>query len=138
MARLVAFDKVRFATVAATQAVQFFSLMRARIGRVGNLVSVQVQDRQHGAIGDRIQKLVRMPGRRQRTCFGLSIADDASHDQVRIVKSGSDSAWDSAYPIRRLRGSEPGVSGATWLGSRQEKRTAGIGASSVLVLGDSG
>ena len=57
--------------------------------RIGDLVAVQVQDRQHGAVGGRIQELVRVPARRQRPGLGLAVADDARDEQVRVVEGGA-------------------------------------------------
>ena len=45
-----------------------------------------MQDRQHRAVGDRIEQLVGLPSRRQRAGLGLAIADDAGDDQPGIVE----------------------------------------------------
>src|SRR5271157_4543833 len=55
-------------------------------GRVGNLVAVEMQDRQHRAIGGRIEKLVGMPRRGQWSGLRLAIADDAGDDETGIVE----------------------------------------------------
>ena len=55
-------------------------------GRIADLVPVQVQDRQHGTIGDRIEEFCGLPGCRQRAGFRFAVADDAGNDQVRIVE----------------------------------------------------
>ena len=55
-------------------------------GRVRDLVAVQVQDRQDGTVDDRVQELVRMPARRERSRFGLAVADDAGDDEIGIVE----------------------------------------------------
>src|SRR6185437_16609139 len=57
--------------------------------RIGNLVTVEVQDRQHGAIPHGIDELVRMPRRGERSRLGLAIADYAGHDQIWIVEHGA-------------------------------------------------
>ena len=54
--------------------------------RVGDLVAVQVQNRQHRAVAHRVEKLVRMPARRQRTGLGLAVTDDAGDEQARVVE----------------------------------------------------
>src|SRR5438105_800828 len=56
---------------------------------IGDLVAVQVQDRQDRAVGGWIEKLVGVPGRGQRTGFSLAIADDAGDQQVRVVERGA-------------------------------------------------
>ena len=60
--------------------------MRARIVGIGDLVAIEMQDRQHRAIGHRIEKFVGMPGRRQRPGFRFAVADHASNDQIRIIE----------------------------------------------------
>ncbi len=45
-----------------------------------------MQDRQHRAVGRRIEKLVGMPGRGQRPGLRLAVADDAGDDQIGIVE----------------------------------------------------
>src|ERR1035438_9667453 len=55
-------------------------------GRIGNLVAVEMQDRQHRAIGGRVEKLVGMPRRGQWSGFRLPIADDAGDDEIGIVE----------------------------------------------------
>jgi hypothetical protein len=60
-AGLVALDEVRRPAVAAQQLFQFLAGDAGEDGRVGNLVAVEMQDRQHRAVGGRIEKLVGMP-----------------------------------------------------------------------------
>ena len=40
---------------------------------------------QHGAVADRIQELVGVPGGRERTGLGFAVPDDAGDDQIRVV-----------------------------------------------------
>ena len=54
--------------------------------RVGDLVAVQMQDRQHRAVGRRVQEFVAVPRGRERPGFGLAVADHAGRDQVGIVE----------------------------------------------------
>ena len=46
--------------------------------RVGDLVAVEVQDRQHGAVADRVDELVRVPAGGQRPGLGLAVPDHAA------------------------------------------------------------
>ena len=55
-------------------------------GRVRDLVAVQMQDRQHRAVVHRVEELVRMPARRQRSGLRLTVADDAADEEARIVE----------------------------------------------------
>ena len=84
--RLVPLDKVRRPPIAAEQLFQFLMLDAGQDSRVGNLVAVQVQDRQHGAVRGRIEKLVGMPRRGQRTRLRLAVADDAGDHQIGVVQ----------------------------------------------------
>ena len=58
-------------------------------GRVRNLVAVQVQDGENGAVRHRVQELVRVPARRQRPGLGLAVADYAADEQVGVVVGGT-------------------------------------------------
>ena len=84
--RVIAFDEMRFVAVAVQQLEQLGASDARQQRRVGDLVAVEVQDRQHGTVVRRIQELVRLPARRERAGLGLAIADDAGDDQVRVVE----------------------------------------------------
>ena len=58
-------------------------------GRVGDLVAVEVQDRQHHAVAGRVEELVGVPARRERPGLGLAVADHAGHHEVGVVERGS-------------------------------------------------
>src|SRR6266568_5027544 len=58
-------------------------------GRARDLVAVQMQDRQHGAVATGVEQLVRMPARGQRAGLRLAVAYDARDEQVGIVEGGS-------------------------------------------------
>ena len=53
----------------------------------GNFIAVQMQNRQHRAVANRIQEPVGMPACGKRTGFRLAVANHARGDQVRIVKN---------------------------------------------------
>src|SRR5262245_61830938 len=50
-----------------------------------------MENRQHATVARWIEKLVTMPARRQRSGLRFTIADDAGHDQIRIVERRSKS-----------------------------------------------
>ena len=54
--------------------------------RVGDLVAVEVEDREHAAIAGRVEELVAVPAGRERPGLGFAVADDAGDDQVRVVE----------------------------------------------------
>jgi hypothetical protein len=55
-------------------------------GRIGDLVAVEVEDRQHGAVADRIDELVGMPGGGERPGLRLAVADHARDDELGVVE----------------------------------------------------
>ena len=85
-------------------------------GRVGDLVAVEVQDRQHRAVAGRVEELVGVPGGGQRPGLRLAVADDAGRPPGPGLSSAAPYAWDREYPSSPPSWIEPGVSGATWLG----------------------
>ena len=87
--RLRAFDEIRLVPVADEQRLQFLMADAREDGRVGDLVAVQVEDRQHRPVPHRIDELVGMPRRGERPGLCLAVADDACDDEVGIVERGS-------------------------------------------------
>ena len=83
---LVALDEVGLVAVTAEQLFQFVVADAGQHGRVGDLVAVEVQDGQHGAVVDGIEELVRVPTGGQRPGLRLAVADDAGDEQVGIVE----------------------------------------------------
>ena len=55
-------------------------------GRPGDLVAVQMQDREHGAVADRVEKFIGVPACRQRAGLGFAVADHTRGQQIGIVK----------------------------------------------------
>ena len=84
--RIVAFDEMRFVAVAAQQIGQLRPSDPRQHRRIGDLVAVEMQDRQHRAVACRVQEFVGVPARGQRPGFRLAVADDAGDDQIRIVE----------------------------------------------------
>jgi hypothetical protein len=76
-------------------------------GRVGNLVAVEMQDRQHRTVARRVQELVRVPAGGERPGLGFAIADDAGHDQARVVEGSAVGMRERIARVRRLRGWSP-------------------------------
>ena len=87
--RVIAFDDMRLIAVPAHQRDEVAAGYARQHCRVGDLVAVEVQDRQHSAVARRVQELVRVPARRQRPGLGLAVTDDARHDEARIVEGGT-------------------------------------------------
>ena len=53
---------------------------------VRDLVAVEIEDRQHRAVANRIDELVRMPRGGERPGLRLAVADDARDDEFRVVE----------------------------------------------------
>ena len=87
--RVVALDEVRLVAVADHQVAQLVLGDAGQDGGVGDLVAVEMEDRQDGAVAHRVEELVRMPAGRQRAGLGLAVADDAADQQVGVVEGGA-------------------------------------------------
>src|SRR5919198_315629 len=83
-------DDERIPAVALEERHELFLGDAGEDRRVCDLVAIQVQDRQHGAVGTRIQELGRMPARGERARLGLSVADNAGDDQVGVVECSAE------------------------------------------------
>src|SRR5271165_2167459 len=57
--------------------------------RVINLVSIQMQDRENGAVPNGIEKLADVPGSCKWSRFRFPVADYRSHDQFRVVEGSA-------------------------------------------------
>ncbi|CAM5712745.1 hypothetical protein SVIOM342S_06325 [Streptomyces violaceorubidus] len=86
---VVAGDVDRVVAVAAQELVQLALGEAGEHRRVGDLVAVEVQDRQDGSVVHRVEELVGVPGRRQRAGLRLAVADHAGDHQVRVVEGGA-------------------------------------------------
>src|SRR6185503_13951737 len=53
---------------------------------IGDLVAVEVQDRQYRTICSRIEEFVRVPAGGQRASFSFAVADYAGHDEAGVVE----------------------------------------------------
>ena len=78
-------ELVGLVTHAVEELVELFVGDARQDGRVGDLVAVEVQDRQHDTVGARVHELVGLPAGGQRAGLGLTIADDAGNEQARVV-----------------------------------------------------
>jgi hypothetical protein len=87
--RVVAFDQVGLVSVAGQQRRKLIVADPDQDRRIGDLISVEVQDRQDRTVTNRVEELVRVPGRRERPGLGLTITDHAGDHQVRVVQRGT-------------------------------------------------
>ena len=89
--RVVALDEMRGVTITAKQRFEFIMRNPRQHRRPGDLVAVQMKDRQHRAVVNRIEELVRVPRRGERSRLRFAIADHARDEQVRVVKRRAES-----------------------------------------------
>ena len=110
--RIVPFHEVGRPSATRQELFQFLVFDARQQGGIADLVTVQVEDRQHRPIGDRIEELVGMPGRGQGAGFRLTIPDDTGDDQIRVVKRGAEGVAEriAQFPPSWI---DPGVVGAT-------------------------
>ena len=87
--RIVALDEMRVVTIAAQQLRQFLAADAGQHGRIGDLETVEMKDRQHRAVARRVQEFVGVPAGGQCAGFRLAVADDAGDDQIGIVEGGA-------------------------------------------------
>ena len=101
--RVVARHDVDAVAVALEQRDQLVVGDAGEHGGVGDLVAVEVQDRQHRPVGRRVEELVRVPGGGQRAGLGLAVADHARHHQVGVVEGGAVGVDERVARARRPR-----------------------------------
>src|ERR1019366_5320069 len=58
---LVSFDEIRLPAIASEEMSKFLIAHSREQRRIRDLVAVEVENRQHGAVPDRVQKLIAMP-----------------------------------------------------------------------------
>ena len=100
--RVAALHEVRRPAIAHEQALQFVVGNAGKHGGIVDLVAVELQDRQHRAVPDRVQELVGMPGGGQRTGFGFPIANHYGDQQVGIVVRGAKGMRDAVAQLAAL------------------------------------
>ncbi len=84
--RVVSFDEVRLVAHALEELPQLVVRDAGEEAGVGDLVAVQMEDRQHAAVAGRVEELVPVPAGGERAGLRLAVADDAGDDQVRVVE----------------------------------------------------
>jgi hypothetical protein len=135
---LVPFHVIGGVAVAAHQVVELLVGDAGEHGGPGDLVAVEVEDGEHGAVVDGVEELVRVPARGEGAGLGLAVADDAGGDQVRVVEHGAIGVGEGVAELAPL------VDRAGGLGRRVAGDAAGErelfeqAAHPLLVLGDVG
>ena len=86
--RIVPLDEIGFVSHPLEKLLQFVLRNPREEAGIGDLVAVQMEDRQHGAVAGRIEKLVAVPAGGEWSGLGFAVADDASDDQIGVVERG--------------------------------------------------
>ena len=119
--RIIALDKMGRIAVAAHEVVKLVVGNPRQHGRIGDLVAVEVQDRQHGAVARRVQKLVGMPACRERPSLRFAVAHNRSDDEIGVVESRAKGVRKRIAEFAAL------VDGAGRLGRHMTRNSAGKG-----------
>ena len=86
----VAFDEVRRVAITLEQLRELVLRNAREKTRIGDLIAVQMQDRQHATVGCRVQELVAVPAGGERSGLGFTVAHHARDDQVRVVECSTE------------------------------------------------
>ena len=130
--------EVRLVAHALKELGELFVGHAGKDGGVGDLVTVEVQDRQNDTVGCRVHELVGLPGGGKRTGLGLAVAHHGHGQQARVVHDGAVGVAERVAELAAL------VDGAGRLGRKVARDAAGIGElaeellQAGLVIGDVG
>ena len=130
--------EVRFIAHALKELGELFVGHAGEDGGVGDLVAVEVQDRQNDTVGCRIHELVGLPRGRERTGLGLAVAHHGHGQQARVVHDGAVGVAERVAELAAL------VDGTGRLGRKVARDAAGIRElaeellQACLVIGDVG
>ena len=94
------------------QALKLLVIDPAEDGRVGDFVSVQMQDRQYGAIADRVDEFVDVPAGGEWAGLGFPVADAGDRDQLGIVENRATSVGEHIAQFSPLMNGTRHLSGA--------------------------
>ena len=84
--RLVAFDEVHVVAVPGEEATELLVRFAPQHGGAGDLVPVEVEDRQHRSVVDRVQEAHALPRAFERSGLGLAVTDHRDHDEIGVVE----------------------------------------------------
>ena len=101
-ARVGAADEDRLVAVAGEQLADLLLARPAEHGRPGDLVLVEVEDRQHGAVAGRVEEAHPLPGALQRPGLRLAVADHAGDQQVWVVEGGAEGVDEGVAELAAL------------------------------------
>ena len=112
LSRVAPLDEQRGIAVADEQRLQLLATDAGQERGVVDLVAVEVQDRQHRPVADRVEELVAVPARGERAGFGLAVPDHGQSDQVRVVEDRPVGVRDAVAQLAALVDAAGGFGGA--------------------------
>ena len=130
--------EVRLIAHALKELGEFLVGHAGKDGGVGNLVAVEVQDRQDDTVGRRVHELVGLPRGGKRTGLGFTVAHHGHGQQARVVHDGAIGVAERVTELAAL------VDGAGRLGRKVTRNATGVGElaeellQAGLVIGDVG
>ena len=130
--------EVRLIAHALKKLGEFFVGHAGKDSGVGDLIAVEMQDRQNDTVGCRVHELVGLPRSRERTGLGLAVAHHGHGQQARVVHDGAIGVAERVAELAAL------VDGTGRLGRKVARNAAGIGElaeellQASLVIGDVG
>ncbi|MDQ0893382.1 hypothetical protein QFZ26_000937 [Agromyces ramosus] len=95
-------DEQRLVAIAAEELDEFSLGDAGEEGGVRDLVAVEVQDRQHGPVVDRVQERMPAPAPREWTGLGLAVADDARDDEPGVVERRAEGVHERVAELAAL------------------------------------
>ncbi len=87
--RVIALDEMHLVAMPLDDAANGSVSGAAEHGGAADLVTVQVEDGEHGAVAYRVEETDSLPGAGQRPRFRLPVANHGYGQQIRIVEDGA-------------------------------------------------
>ena len=133
---LVPFDEMGGIAVPAEEVIQLLVADPGQDAGIGDLVAVQVEDRQHHPVGHRVQEFVGVPARRQRPRLRLAVAHDTGDDQVGVVESRPVRVRDGVSQLTPLVNRAGSLRGHVARNAAGKRELGEEALHALLVLGD--
>ena len=96
---LAALDEIGRPSVALEQVAQLLVRDARQQRGVVDLVAVEMQDRQHGAVADRVQELVGMPRRRERSGLRFTVPHHHRDEQIGVIEGRAEGVGDAVAEL---------------------------------------
>src|SRR5215212_2483524 len=100
--RSVPLDEVDLVAVPFEQVADLVVGGTTQHGGVGNLVAVEVQNRQDRSVAYRVEEADGLPGAFQGTGLGLAVADHGGNEEVWVVEGGTEGVGEDVAELTAL------------------------------------